>query len=335
MHHNIIAQTDNDCKDFLLVAGKKSVHPDLLFPCEFRHGAHFGQNGGIRGGAQVLYTIFHTKRKMLLGTNFLFLQNVCQMTDGALVSADDGMVGIEVLHKLCDEHIVGAAKHKAFVGSIPGRNQIIQIIAKFIGRGIVVDHVGKTGAGKSSAIKLLTGEIKPTSGDVIVDGIVVNSLKRKKIPYLRRAQGVVFQDFRLLPNKTVYENVAFAMEIIGKTKKEISRKVPKILALVGLSERANNFPHEISGGEQQRVSIARAIVNSPSLIIADEPTGNLDVETSNGVMELFDKINKMGTTIVMVTHSEKIVNDMCKRVIQLDNGTLVRDEENGVYNLGV
>lgn len=204
-----------------------------------------------------------------------------------------------------------------------------------INDGEFVFLVGKTGAGKSSAIKLLTGEIKPTSGDVIVDGIVVNSLKRKKIPYLRRAQGVVFQDFRLLPNKTVYENVAFAMEIIGKTKKEISRKVPKILALVGLSERANNFPHEISGGEQQRVSIARAIVNSPSLIIADEPTGNLDVETSNGVMELFDKINKMGTTIVMVTHSEKIVNDMCKRVIQLDNGTLVRDEENGVYNLGV
>lgn len=204
-----------------------------------------------------------------------------------------------------------------------------------INDGEFVFLVGKTGAGKSSAIKLLTGEIKPTSGDVVVDGIVVNSLKRKKIPYLRRAQGVVFQDFRLLPNKTVYENVAFAMEIIGKNKKEISRKVPKILSLVGLSERADNFPHEISGGEQQRVSIARALVNSPSLIIADEPTGNLDVETSTEVMELFDKINKMGTTIVMVTHSEKIVNDMCKRVIQLDNGAVVRDEENGVYNLGV
>jgi cell division transport system ATP-binding protein len=133
----------------------------------------------------------------------------------------------------------------------------------------------------------------------------------------------------------VYENVAFAMEIIGKKRKEIRRKVPKILALVGLGERANNYPNEISGGEQQRVSIARALVNSPSLIIADEPTGNLDVETSNEVMKLFDKINKMGTTIVMVTHSEKIVNDMCKRVIQLENGSVVRDEENGVYNLGV
>ena len=204
-----------------------------------------------------------------------------------------------------------------------------------INDGEFVFLVGKTGAGKSSATKLLTGEIKPTSGDVIIDGIVVNALKRSKIPYLRRAQGVVFQDFRLLPNKTVFENVAFAMEIIGKKKEEIMRKVPKILSLVGLGERANNYPNEISGGEQQRVSIARALVNSPSLIIADEPTGNLDVETSNEVMSLFDKINKMGTTIIMVTHSEKIVNDMCKRVIQLENGVLVRDEENGVYNLGV
>ena len=202
-----------------------------------------------------------------------------------------------------------------------------------INDGEFVFLVGKTGAGKSSAIKLLTGEIKPTAGDVILDGIVVNSLKRSKIPFLRRAQGVVFQDFRLLPNKTVYENVAFAMEIIGKKKKEISRKVPKILSLVGLIDRAGNYPNEISGGEQQRVSIARALVNSPSLIIADEPTGNLDVETSNEVMSLFDQINKMGTTIVMVTHSEKIVNDMQKRVIQLENGVLVRDEENGVYNL--
>lgn len=204
-----------------------------------------------------------------------------------------------------------------------------------INTGEFVFLVGKTGAGKSSAIKLLTGEIKPTSGDVIIDGIIVNSLKRSKIPYLRRAQGVVFQDFRLLPNKTVFENVAFAMEIIGKSKKEIKRKVPKILTLVGLGDKGNNYPNEISGGEQQRVSIARALVNSPSLIIADEPTGNLDVETSTDIMKIFDEINKMGTTIVMVTHSEKIVNDMCKRVIQLDNGMVVRDEENGVYNLGV
>ena len=204
-----------------------------------------------------------------------------------------------------------------------------------ISDGEFVFLVGKTGAGKSSAIKLLTGEIKPTAGDVVIDGIIVNSLKRSKIPYLRRAQGVVFQDFRLLPNKTVYENVAFAMEILGKSRKEIKRKVPKILALVGLDERAKNYPNEISGGEQQRVSIARALVNSPSLIIADEPTGNLDVETSGEVMKLFEEINKMGTTIVMVTHSEKIVNDMQRRVIQLDGGHIIRDEENGLYNLGV
>lgn len=201
--------------------------------------------------------------------------------------------------------------------------------------GEFVFLVGKTGAGKSSAIKLLTGEIKPTSGDVLVDGIMVNTLKRRKIPYLRRSQGVVFQDFRLLPNKTVYENVAFAMEIVGKKRKEIKRKVPKILGLVGLADKAKNYPHEISGGEQQRVSIARALVNSPSLIIADEPTGNLDVETSTEVMTLFDEINKMGTTVVMVTHSEKIVNDMCKRVIQLEGGAIVRDEKEGVYNLGI
>lgn len=204
-----------------------------------------------------------------------------------------------------------------------------------INDGEFVFLVGKTGAGKSSAIKLLTGEIKPTAGDVVVDGIIVNSLRRSNVPYLRRAQGVVFQDFRLLPNKTVYENVAFAMEIVGKSRREIRRKVPKILGLVGLADRAKNYPNEISGGEQQRVSIARALVNSPSLIIADEPTGNLDVDTASDVMTLFEQINKMGTTIVMVTHSEKIVNDMCKRVIQLENGAIVRDEEKGVYNLGV
>ena len=201
--------------------------------------------------------------------------------------------------------------------------------------GEFVFLVGKTGAGKSSAITLLTGEIKPTSGDIIVDDIIVNTLKRSKIPYLRRAQGVVFQDFRLLPNKTVYENVAFAMEITGKKRKDIKRKVPKILELVGLADKFKNYPHEISGGEQQRVGIARALVNGPSLIIADEPTGNLDVQTSGEVMKLLDEINKMGTTVVMVTHSEKIVNDMQKRVIQLENGAVVRDEENGVYNLDV
>lgn len=201
--------------------------------------------------------------------------------------------------------------------------------------GEFVFLVGKTGAGKSSAIKLLTGEIKPYAGEVIVNGITVNTLKAKKLPYLRRSQGVVFQDFRLLPNKTVYENVAFAMEVVRASKKEIRRKVPTILALVGLSGRAQNYPGELSGGEQQRVCIARALVNSPAMVIADEPTGNLDVETADEIMKLLMEINRMGTTIVMVTHSEKIVNNARKRVIQLESGVVVRDEAEGGYNLNV
>ncbi len=201
--------------------------------------------------------------------------------------------------------------------------------------GEFVFLVGKTGAGKSSAIKLLTGEIKPYAGEVIVNGITVNTLKHRKLPYLRRSEGVVFQDFRLLPNKTVYENVAFAMEVVRASKKEIRRKVPTILSLVGLSARAQNYPGELSGGEQQRVCIARALVNSPAIVIADEPTGNLDMETADEIMKLLMEINRMGTTIVMVTHSEKIVNDARKRVIQLESGVVVRDEAEGGYNLNV
>ncbi len=204
-----------------------------------------------------------------------------------------------------------------------------------IEEGEFVFLVGKTGAGKSSAIKLLTGELKPYAGDVIVNGITVNTLKNRKLPYLRRSVGVVFQDFRLLPNKTVYENVAFAMEVVRAKKKDIRRKVPTILSLVGLSDRAKNYPNELSGGEQQRVCIARALVNSPAIVIADEPTGNLDVETADEIMKLLMDINKMGTTIVMVTHSEKIVNDAHKRVIQLESGVVVRDEKEGGYNLDV
>lgn len=204
-----------------------------------------------------------------------------------------------------------------------------------IEQGEFVFLVGKTGAGKSSAIKLLTGEIKPYAGDVIVNGITVNTLKPRKLPYLRRSVGVVFQDFRLLQNKTVYENVAFAMEVVRANKKEIRRKVPTILSLVGLADRTKNYPSELSGGEQQRVCIARALVNSPAIVIADEPTGNLDVETADEIMKLLMKINSMGTTIVMVTHSEKIVNDARRRVIQLESGVVVRDEAEGGYNLNV
>lgn len=197
--------------------------------------------------------------------------------------------------------------------------------------GEFVFLVGRTGAGKSSAIKLLTGEIKPYTGDVIVNGITVNRLKNRKLPYLRRSVGTVFQDFRLLPNKTVYENVAFAMEVVRAKKREIRRKVPTILSLVGLADRAKNYPNELSGGEQQRVCIARALVNSPAIVVADEPTGNLDVETAEEIMKLLMEINRMGTTIVMVTHSTKIVDDAHRRVIQLESGVVVRDEQEGGY----
>ena len=202
-----------------------------------------------------------------------------------------------------------------------------------IEKGEFVFLVGKTGAGKSSAMKLLTAEIKPFSGDVYLDGVRINKLPNRKIPYHRRKIGVVFQDFRLLRDKTVYENVALAMEIVGATRKEIRAEVPNILRLVGLSQKSREYPSSLSGGEQQRVGIARALVNRPSLIIADEPTGNLDSVTANSIMELFDEINRQGTTILMVTHSEKIVNDMNKRVIELDRGVLVRDEKRGVYTL--
>ncbi len=204
-----------------------------------------------------------------------------------------------------------------------------------INDGDFVFLVGKTGAGKSSAVKLITGEIKPYTGDVIVNGVTVNTLKKRKLPYLRRSVGVVFQDFRLLPNKTVYENVAFAMEVVRAKKREIRRKVPMILSLVGLSDRAKNYPNELSGGEQQRVCIARALVNSPAIVVADEPTGNLDMETAEEIMRLLMEINRMGTTIVMVTHSTKIVDDAHRRVIQLESGVVVRDEKEGGYNSDV
>ena len=202
-----------------------------------------------------------------------------------------------------------------------------------IDKGEFVFLVGKTGAGKSSAIKLLTAEIKPLSGDVYMEGVKINKLRNRKIPYHRRKLGVVFQDFRLLRDKTVYENVALAMEIVGASRKEIRAEVPNILRLVGLSQKTREYPSSLSGGEQQRVGIARALVNKPSLIIADEPTGNLDSVTAASIMELFEEINRQGTTILMVTHSEKIVNDMNKRVIELDRGVLVRDDKKGVYTL--
>lgn len=200
-----------------------------------------------------------------------------------------------------------------------------------IGKGEFVFIVGSSGAGKSTFIKLLLKEQEPSSGSIIIDGREITSLSKRKIPMLRRNMGVVFQDFRLLPNKTVYENVAFAMEITGHSGKEIRRKVPFVLGMVGLSSKSKSYPGELSGGEQQRVSIARAIINQPALLIADEPTGNLDPQNSWEIMRLLKDINRRGTTVLIATHAKELVDEMRQRVIELDGGRIVRDEERGSY----
>ena len=194
--------------------------------------------------------------------------------------------------------------------------------------------VGPSGSGKSTFLRLLTKEEEPDSGSIWVAGKDIAQLTHWKVPYLRRNIGCIFQDFKLLPNKTVYENVAFALEVIGRPKHVVSSQVPQILDLVGLSKKTNNKPNELSGGEQQRVSIARAFVNRPLILLADEPTGNLDPNTTMGIMRLLDRINKTGTTVVMATHDQGIVDSMRRRVIELDRGTVVRDQARGVYGYG-
>ena len=200
-----------------------------------------------------------------------------------------------------------------------------------IKKGEFVFVIGSTGCGKSTLIKMLYREEKPTSGQIIVGGLGVGKLRNSKVYKLRRKLGVVFQDFKLLPKKTVYENVAFSLEIFGLPKDEIYSKVVKVLDLVGLKNKAKNYPNQLSGGEQQRVAIARAIVNGPKLLICDEPTGNLDEVTSMEIMNVLDAINQMGTTIIMVTHDTEIVNKMKKRVILLDTGRVLKDYKEGTY----
>ena len=200
-----------------------------------------------------------------------------------------------------------------------------------IEQGDFVFLVGQSGSGKSSLLRLLLKEEKPSSGTVTVDGINVAKLPNRKVPAFRRTMGIVFQDFRLLPGKTVFDNVAFGMEVIGKSKKEIEQRIPAILELVGLEEKAHRLPSELSGGEQQRVALARAFVNKPKLLLADEPTGNLDPSTSVGIMKLLDRINRTGTTIVMATHDVAIVDQMRKRIVQMENGRIIRDQERGMY----
>ena len=198
-----------------------------------------------------------------------------------------------------------------------------------IDKGEFVFLVGSSGSGKSTLIKLILKEEEPTRGNIIINGKDTTFLKPKKVPFLRRSMGVVFQDFRLLPDKTVYENVAFAMYIVKATPRHIRRQVPMVLSLVGLSAKAKMYPNELSGGEQQRVALARALVNNPSMIIADEPTGNLDPDTAWEIMNLLNDINLRGTTVVMATHAKNIVDAMNKRFIHIHQGNMVRDQKGG------
>jgi cell division transport system ATP-binding protein len=200
-----------------------------------------------------------------------------------------------------------------------------------VGAGEFIFLVGASGSGKSSILRLMLREEKPTSGEIHVLGQRLTSISTRKVPYFRRSLGVVFQDFRLLPNKTVYDNVAFTLQVIGKSKGFIQTTVPDVLATVGLAEKSSNFPNELSGGEQQRVAIARAVVNKPSVLLADEPTGNLDPRTSEGIMQVLERINQQGTTVVMATHDVTIVDRMQKRVVELVQGRIIRDELEATY----
>lgn len=204
-------------------------------------------------------------------------------------------------------------------------------VSAHISAGEFVILVGTSGAGKSTLLKLLTREEKPSSGKIVVGGIDYDTLKDKHIPLLRRKIGVVFQDFKLLPNRTVYENVAFALEIAGMNNREIKSTVPKVIELVGLSGKEKSFPHQLSGGERQRVAIARAVVRQPKILIADEPTGNLDPRHSWEIVRLLEKINKYGTTVLLTTHNVDIVNKLKRRVITIDHGKITSDEAKGSY----
>jgi len=198
-------------------------------------------------------------------------------------------------------------------------------------KGEFIFLVGPSGSGKSTFIKLLIKEFDVTSGAILIAGRNICKLKSSRIPHLRRNMGCVFQDFKLLPNKTVYENVAFALDVIGKPSYAIKIQVPQVLKLVGLYQKMQSFPHQLSGGEQQRVSIARAFVNRPPILLADEPTGNLDPVTSEGIMKLLSRISLIGTTVVMATHDKGVVNSMRRRVVELENGEIIRDQKRGVY----
>ncbi|HEX3014902.1 MAG TPA: cell division ATP-binding protein FtsE [Desulfobacteria bacterium] len=211
-----------------------------------------------------------------------------------------------------------------------GARALIDVTMR-INKGEFVFLVGPSGAGKSTFIRLLFREERSTRGQVLVNGKNLSRIREGRVPYLRRNIGVIFQDFKLLPTKSVYDNVAFALQVVGASSKEIKKKVPEVLALVGLDKKSDVLPTQLSGGEQQRVCIARAVVNDPSLVVADEPTGNLDPETSWDIMQLLQDINKRGATVVMATHDHEIVDALQKRVIAIEGGRIVRDEEKGAY----
>jgi len=217
---------------------------------------------------------------------------------------------------------------------VPDKPPALSEVDCEIAQGEFVFIVGHSGSGKSTFIRLLLRELLPTSGSITVADQDVVHMKNARIPFLRRNIGCVFQDFKLLPNKTSYENVAYALEVIGKSRHVIATQVPEVLRLVGLEEKTHSYPDELSGGEQQRVSIARAFVNRPPLLLADEPTGNLDPATSLGIMSLLNRINKTGTTVLVATHDREMVDSMRKRVIALENGKIIRDQSRGVYGYG-
>ena len=210
----------------------------------------------------------------------------------------------------------------------------LQGISFTIEDGEFVFLVGPSGSGKSTIIKLLTGEVIPTAGRVMVNGFSMSRISDRQIPYMRRTIGVIFQDFRLIPKKTVFDNLSLAMRAVGATPRDIRTRIPYVLELVGLEKKADQYPGELSGGEQQRVAIARALVNNPSMIIADEPTGNLDPQRSLEIMMLLERINELGTTLLVVTHEKSLVNRFSKRVVAIENGRIISDETGGYYNNG-
>ena len=217
---------------------------------------------------------------------------------------------------------------------VPNKPPALDECTVEIEQGEFVFLVGHSGSGKSTFIRLLLKELLPTRGQIVVAGQDLGKMKSWKVPFLRRNIGCVFQDFKLLPNKTTYENIAFALEVIGRSKHVVRTQVPEVLRLVGLEDKMESYPDELSGGEQQRVSIARAFVNRPPLLLADEPTGNLDPATSLGIMSLLNRINKTGTTVLVATHDREMVDSMRKRVIALEGGKVVRDQDRGVYGYG-